>query len=194
MDGFLQSLLAILVFTGFVKIFTALCIARYGLGLDQAGFGIVIGVLALALSIFAVEPQLRPYGGWSILNGGENQKVDLPRTFTPFLVKHSDAKIISELEKLRPNSEGQKNDTPEFSLLTVSFLLSELKSAFEIGLLLLIPLIIIDLLTSNILMALGMQQLSPALVSLPIKLLLFLALDGWTLFSEKLLNSYTGAG
>jgi type III secretion protein R len=90
----------------------------------------------------------------------------------------------------RPQAERGKVAADDVSVLVPSFVVTELTEAFAIGFLIFLPFLIIDLVVSNVLLALGMQQLSPTQVSLPFKLLLFVAIDGWGLLSQALVSGY----
>lgn len=189
MASTLGILLTVLLLTSFVKIITSLTIFRVGVGLNQSGFGIVVIALALALSLLVMGPQLAPIGGINALFSGKvaKQEVDYEKNFKPFLEKNSDPQIAGRLAKFTKTTEPDKKP---FEVVIASFMLTELKEAFQIGLIILIPFLVIDLLVVNALILLGANQLSPELVSLPLKLIVFFAVDGWTLLAEKLLRTY----
>ena len=204
---YLTGVLSILLLTAFVKILTTLSILRYGIGLEGFGFGIVIVAVSLGLSLLVMAPELQRAGGVdALLNGGTPEKaIALEKNFTPFLKKHTDPEVAARLAKLSDEiRSGQPiddapADTPlkeqavenvAFPVLVSAFLVSELAEAFHIGFLILIPFLVIDLLVVNVLMSLGITQISQAVVALPLKILLFFAVDGWALITEKLIRTY----
>jgi flagellar biosynthesis protein FliP len=200
MDNFINfanGIAILLLFTSFVKIVTTLTIFRVGVGLHHSGFGLVIIAVALSLSMLIMSPQLKELGGVNaILNGDLAKKpIDYEQKFKPFLEKNSDAKLVSKLnalvekqtEKTNSNVDAQSSN---IAVLSSAFLLTELKEAFQLGLMILVPFVIIDLLVVNALMLLGITQISNEMVSLPLKILLFFAVDGWNLLAEKLIKLY----
>ena len=184
------TLLAMLLVTSFVKIFTALSILRYGLGLQAAGFGIVILALALALSLVANRTQFASFGGpLAVITGKVNvEAAKVEEQFGPFIDRHTAPEVLAKLGAVTGAPKG--SSSTDFSVRVSGFLLTELSQALQIGLLLLIPFVVIDILVVVGLALLGVPQMSPAVIGLPIKLLVFLAADGWTLLSVKLLGSY----
>lgn len=196
---YMTGLLLVLLLTGFVKIFTSLSILRMGLGLSGTGFGIVIAALSFALAMIISPPELQSIGGFggAIFDSPSLSKLDVEKTFRPFIEKNASPDITARLQKrvseVRSGGEAapeKKEESASFGVLTASFLLNELKAAFQIGFIILLPFLVIDLLTVNIMMSLGITQMSHAVVSVPLKLLLFWAVDGWTLIAEKLLGGY----
>ena len=186
---YIGAFLLVLFCTAFVKLLTALSIFRYGLGLDSAPFGLVVLALSLVLSFFVMEPQLKSATGLqSFMNGSQLNTENIEASFSPFLLKHTEVKFTDKLNKIAEKSGSEHKDT--FALKLSAFMLSELSSAFLIGLIVILPFLIIDLLIANAMAALNITSLSTAVVSLPVKLLLFVALDGWLLISEKLLGGY----
>lgn len=202
LSPYITGLLAVLLLTSFVKIVTTLSILRFGLGLEGAGFGVVILGLALALSLALMSLKLPgsfALEGW--LSGRplvDSEQIE--QVFRPFLEKQAHPEIKDRFAKLavkalQPEGEAEQPQAQSggelsFPALTAAFMVSELKEAFKLGFLFIVPFLVIDLLVVNILMALGMMQMPHSVVSLPLKILLFFAVDGWTLVSEKLLSGY----
>ncbi len=185
-----------IMFTCFPFIVTVLSILRQAIGLQQSPPNILIISLALFLTWFVMDPVFTE--AW--VNGLEplsNGKLDLqaaiPLVLSPFrifMANRVDLDTLSALQELRPGvTFSQVNDAP-LSLLVPSFILSEIQRAFEIGFLIYLPFLIIDLVVSAILMAMGMMMVPPAVVSLPFKLAFFAVADGWTLISSALVRSY----
>ena len=201
LPGYLTGFLALLLFTAFVKIFTALNILRFGLGLQGSGFGLVILGFSLALSLLVMGPQLEPLGGIEQVFRGQlpqDQQI-LEKTFRPFMEKNSDAELKAQLSLLADRLKGGKMsskpgaaavDPVPLTVLVPAFMISELRDAFQIGFLVMVPFLILDLLVANILLALGTNQIPLQLVSLPLKILLFFAVDGWRLITEKIVGTY----
>ncbi len=177
---FTDAAILLVLGTGFIKFVTVLSIFRYGLGLHGIGFGIVVVVLSAAIAQFVSQPYLEAENG--------TQPVELRAQLEPFLQKHSDPGLLERLsglkEKMGPDA-GEQADP-----LLLAFSLTELREAFILGLYFIIPFIIIDLFVVNGLLLLGAAGVSPLVFSLPIKLLLFVAVDGWGLIVESLLSGY----
>ena len=190
--GALGAIVAVLLLSSFVRIFTSLCILRAGLGLS-GGFGIVLFGLAVTLSLLVAAPQLEKVGGLAKLSSSEPQNLQprLEEAFRPFLEKNTDKEVISSVSKLEVALNHRKDEAaPSFEALSAAFVVSELREAFGIGLTILIPFFVLDLVVTNVLMVLNINQLSTNVVSLPLKLLLFFAVDGWSLIVARLLGSY----
>lgn len=209
LPAYFSGFLAILLFSSFVKIFTSLHILRAGIGIHGGAYGVVILALSLALSLVVMAPQLQDVGGVeAVLSGSDKVSVKLEDRFRPFLEKHAHADVQDRLfalsEKLHDQPAAAAKDSQpkepaqpaavrragDFPVLVASFLVSELQEAFQLGVMFLIPFVVIDLLTMNILTALGVVNLSAAVVAFPLKLLLFFAVDGWALVAGKLIGGY----
>lgn len=196
--------------TSFVKIAVVLSITRQALGTQQAPPTTVITGLAIILTVYVMQPVgLQIYSRIDNLlqtkNGSflDKQNVDLlldaaalsKEPVKDFLYKHSDEKNRQMFYRVayRLRDAGDRNDlTPEdFVILTPAFVISELTKAFQIGFIIFVPFLVIDMVVSNILMALGMQMLSPTTISLPFKILLFVLVDGWYLITRGLVLGYS---
>jgi len=203
-SSFIMGFLVLLLFTAFVKIATALSIFRIGIGLDGVGFGFATAALSLALAWVVMTPYIEQAGGVQSIFSDQVTLEDIDRTFRPFLLKSADEESIrgllphskqaglveqEDLDGQQPE-QLQVDEEPPLSVLASAFLISELKVAFQIGVLLLLPFVVIDLLVINTMAALGVQQISASVISFPLKILLFLAVDGWNLIVDKLLSGY----
>lgn len=186
--------LAVMV-TCFPFIVTVLSILRQAIGLQQAPPNMLIVSLSIFLTWYVMDPVFTEAwtNGLQPLSEGT---MELPAAFeatmAPFRVFMSarlDADTFASLQALRPNEIGQPIDAP-LSLLIPSFLLSEVQRAFEIGFLVFLPFLIIDLVVAAVLMSMGMMMVPPAAVSLPFKLAFFVVADGWSLISGALVRSY----
>ncbi len=187
--------LAIMV-TCFPFIVTVLSILRQGIGLQQAPPNMLIVSLAMFLTWYVMDPVFTD--AW--VNGIgplSREEIDtttaLPRITEPFrgfMALRVDPETYTQLASLRPDAlVGDVAQAP-FSLLVPSFMLSEIKLAFQIGFLVFLPFLIIDLVVAAVLMSLGMMMVPPAIVSLPFKLAFFVVADGWSLIAAALVRSY----
>ncbi|SDF08293.1 flagellar biosynthetic protein FliP [Sulfitobacter delicatus] len=188
--------LAIMV-TCFPFIVTVLSILRQAIGLQQSPPNMLIVSLALFLSYFIMEPVFT--AAWE--NGIEpltNEQIDIEtafaRTLEPFrgfMAARLDPDTFFAMAELRPATLAAEPtaDAP-LSVLIPSFLLSEIARAFQIGFLIYLPFLIIDLVVAAILMSMGMMMVPPAVVSLPFKLAFFVVADGWSLIAGSLVRSY----
>ncbi len=190
----LPSLL--LMMTSFTRILIVLAILRQALGLQQSPPNQVLIGLSLFLSLFVMAPVLdqvntnaiKPYAAGTmnaeqaIAKGGES--------FHAFMVtqtRKTDLQMFSEMAGQK--AYARPADVP-FSILMPAFVTSELKTAFQIGFLVFLPFLVIDLVIASVLMSLGMMMMSPTVVSLPFKLLLFVLVDGWALLMGSLAASF----
>lgn len=185
--------------TSFTKIFVVLAMTRNALSLPTIPPNQVLAGLALFLSLFIMAPVIEvmtdtavgPYldGQLTATDAFERGVVPL-REFMLTFTRQEDLALIMRAADL-PNPE-----TPaDVSLTTLipAFLLSELRSAFIIGFVIFVPFLIIDIVVSAALMSLGMMMLPPVMISLPFKILLFILVDGWSLITTTLIQSYAGA-
>ena len=188
--------LAIMV-TCFPFLVTVLSILRQAVGLQQSPPNMLIVSLALFLTYFVMEPVFEQ--AW--LNGIEPLTNDLIDTetafvrtlepFRSFMAARLDTETFFAMAELRPDTMSAK-PTPDapLSVLVPSFLLSEISRAFQIGFLIFLPFLIIDLVVAAVLMSMGMMMVPPAVVSLPFKLAFFVIADGWSLIAGSLVRSY----
>jgi flagellar biosynthetic protein FliP len=189
----------LLLCTSFTKIIVVLSMVRNALGLQQSPPNQVMTGLALFLTLFVMGPvfsnindvAVQPYlnGQMSVSQAYDAGVVPL-KSFLLDNTRTDELKLMINL-----SGEDQPEDKTQVSITTLipAFVLSELKSAFIIGLVVFIPFLVLDMLVSAALMAMGMMMVPPAIVSLPFKLLLFVMVDGWGLITTALVHSY-GAG
>jgi flagellar biosynthesis protein FliP len=182
--------------TCFPFIVTVLSILRQAIGLQQSPPNMLIVTLALFLSWFVMDPVLTAAwtNGVEPLNNGQiTVEEAVPRIVEPFrgfMAGRTDIDTFTELRALRPDGTPATPEAAPLSLLVPSFLLSEIARAFQIGFLVFLPFLIIDLVVSAVLMSMGMMMVPPAVVSLPFKLAFFVVSDGWALISGALVRSY----
>lgn len=181
--------------TCFPFIVTVLSILRQAIGLQQAPPNMLIVSLALFLTWYVMDPVLMrswAEGVQPLSEGRMTLEAAWPaivQPFREFMAARLDVDAFQTLQSLRPVAETAPVDAP-LSLLVPSFLLSEIQRAFEIGFLVFLPFLIIDLVVSAVLMSMGMMMVPPAIVSLPFKLAFFVVADGWALISGALVRSY----
>ena len=192
--GFLPAVL--LMMTGFTRIVIVLSLLRQALGTQAAPPNQVVIGLSLFLTFFVMSPTLdkvyatawQPYSANQIDFGEALKRGELPmREFMLKQTRQSDVELFAKLAKLDASVKGE--DVP-LKVLVPAFVTSELKSAFQIGFLISIPFLIIDMIVASVLMSLGMMMLSPVLVALPFKLMLFVLADGWNLLLGSLAASF----
>ena len=180
----------------FPFILTVFSILRQAIGLQQAPPNMLIVSLSLFLTYYIMEPVfiLSWQNGISPLVDG---RVDLMAAwpliaapFQDFMIARVNPDILSSFSELRPHA----NDTqgPRLSTLIPSFMVSEMTRAFQIGFMIFLPFLVIDLVVSAVLMSMGMMMVPPAVVALPFKLAFFAVADGWTLLSTALVRGYIG--
>lgn len=201
---------AVLLMSSFVKIVIVLSVLKSALGAPQIPPSQIITGIALVLTVFvmaptgermfkAVEPELSSSVGGDLLSAAS--LMSLARTvdkakepLREFLLKHGSPKerttFLGLARRLRSDAERAEVSERDFLVVASAFMASELRRAFEIGFLIFLPFMVIDLVISSLLLALGMSALSPTTVSLPFKLLLFVLADGWQLLMRGLVASY----
>jgi flagellar biosynthetic protein FliP len=192
--SFLPAVL--LMMTGFTRIVIVLGLLRQALGTQSTPPNQVIVGLSLFLTFFVMGPTLdrvyeqawQPYSAGQISFEQALDRGQVPlRGFMLKQTRQSDVQLFSRMAKL---PEGTTAEQLPFKVLVPAFVTSELKSAFQIGFLIFIPFLIIDMVVASVLMSLGMMMLSPVLVALPFKLMLFVLADGWNLMLGSLAASF----
>jgi flagellar biosynthetic protein FliP len=186
----------LIMVTSFTRIIVVLSMLRSAIGLQQTPPNSVLISLALFLTAFVMQPTFTESYNTAIKplmeeKIGEAEAFDKGMApFKTFMLKHTrekDLKLFVDLANV-PKIE-KAEDTP-LRVVIPAFMISELKRAFEIGFLIFIPFLIIDMLVSSVLMAMGMMMLPPVVVSLPFKLVFFVLVDGWFLIAGSLVQSY----
>jgi type III secretion protein R len=202
----------LIMMTSFVKIAVVLSIVRQAIGTQQIPPTQVITGLAIILTVYIMMPVgLEVYHGSDAIiakysvgrypvwaNVTFEQGIEMVRQgqhpVRRFLIKHAHLKDRDMFFKLawkmrKPEDRATLTDE-DFGVIVPAFVISELKESFQIGFILFVPFLVIDMVVSNILMALGMQMLSPTTISLPFKILLFVLVDGWYLITRGLVLGY----
>ncbi|HEU4961823.1 MAG TPA: flagellar type III secretion system pore protein FliP [Sphingomonas sp.] len=186
----------LLMMTSFTRIIIVLSILRQALGLQQTPPNQVLIGLSLFLSLFVMSPviskinatAIQPYSAGQI---GATQMIKTAGSpLHDFMIKQTRKKDVTMFAEMAHQGPFQSAADVPYSILLPSFVTSELKTAFQIGFLIFLPFIVIDLVVATVLMSLGMMMLSPTIISLPFKLLLFVLVDGWALTMGSLANSF----
>jgi type III secretion protein R len=200
-----STLLPFIIASGtcYIKFSIVFIMVRNALGIQQVPSNMTLNGIALILSMFVMTPVIQ--NGYNEYRNGDydlesvesvNEFVDQGLgSYRSYLKKYSDPQLTIFFERAqlhddeRTFDEGEEVEPSLFSLLP-AYALSEIKSAFEIGFYIYLPFVVVDLIISSVLLALGMMMMSPVTVSTPIKLVLFVVLDGWTLLSKGLVMQY----
>ena len=192
--SFIPALL--LLMTGFTRIVIVLSLLRQALGTQAAPPNQVIIGLSLFLTFFVMSPTLdrvydqayKPFSENTIAFDEALKRGEVPmREFMLKQTRQGDVQLFAKLAKLPADV---KSENVPLRVLVPAFVTSELKSAFQIGFMIFIPFLIIDMIVASVLMSLGMMMLSPVLVALPFKLMLFVLADGWNLLLGSLAASF----
>ena len=191
---FLPALL--LAFTAFTRIAVVLFLLRQGLGSPTAPPNLVLMGLAVLLTVFVMSPALKtinaeayqPYLAGALSFNAAAEKAASP--LKSFMLRQTRAEDLGLFTENDKSIDIKRVDTVPLAALAPAFLTSELKTAFQIGFMVVLPFLVIDLVVAAVLTALGMIMLPPQLVSLPLKLLLFVTVDGWHLLVGSLIGSF----
>lgn len=185
----------VLMMTSFTRFVIVLSLLRQALGLQQGLPNRIITGIALILTILVMRPvgeqiwekAFVPYDQDQIGLQEALKVAEAP--LSRFMLAQTSKSALAQISKLAGEKEVARPQDHAFTVKLAAFVLSELKTAFQIGCLLFIPFLVIDLVVSSVLMAMGMMMLSPLVISLPFKLLLFVLVDGWTLTVNTLVTS-----
>lgn len=182
--------------TSFMRIVIVLSFLRSALGLQQTPPNQVLISLALFLTLFIMAPVFqqayddgfRPLMEDEISTEDALEKIGAP--FHAFMLHHVRAKDLELFASMSPKTNIETPEETPFRILIPAYMISELKRAFEIGFLIFIPFVIIDMLVASVLMAMGMMMLPPVMISLPFKLIFFVLVDGWYMVCGSLIKSF----
>jgi len=185
----------ILVMTSFTRILIVFGFLRQALGTQQMPPTQLLVSLALVLSFFVMEPVgekayekgVKPYLEKTI--GYEEAFEKASEPFKNFMIRNTREKDLALFFRIRKMENPQSVKEVPLSIVIPAFMISELKTAFEIGFLIFLPFLIIDMVVSSILMSMGMMMLPPVMISLPFKILIFVLVDGWNLLIGNLIES-----
>ena len=186
----------LLMMTSFTRIIIVLALLRQALGTQQTPTNQTLIGLALFLTFFVMSPILDRINDQAVTPYMKNEinfQQGLEKASGPlrkFMYDQTRENDLSMFMDMVGNSGKLSVDAVPFSVLVPAFVTSELKTAFQIGFMLFIPFLIIDLVVASVLMAMGMMMLSPLIISLPFKIMLFVLVDGWTLVIGTLASSF----
>jgi len=186
----------LIVTTSFTRLIVVLSLLRSAIGIQTTPPNVVIISLALFLTSFIMAPTFeRAYetGILPLINEEIDEETAFERTAIPFrdfMLKHAREKDILLFMDLSQTAEVATPEEVPLKVLIPSFMISELKRAFEIGFLLFIPFLVIDMVVASILMSMGMMMLPPVMIALPFKLIFFVLVDGWNLVARSLVESF----
>ncbi len=186
----------VLMMTSFTRIIIVLAILRQALGLQQSPPNQVLIGLSLFLSLFVMGPTLEqvnttaiePYAAEQIEADAAIEAAG--EAFRAFMIRQTRETDLAMFADMAGQQQFADADDIPYSILLPAFVTSELKTAFQIGFMLFLPFLVIDLVVASVLMSLGMMMLSPTIISLPFKLLLFVLVDGWALLMGSLAMSF----
>ncbi|MHC8390965.1 flagellar type III secretion system pore protein FliP [Pseudomonas sp. MDT2-39-1] len=188
----------VMLMTSFTRIIIVFSILRQALGLQQTPSNQILTGMALFLTLFIMAPvfdrvnqdALQPYLAEKLTAQDAVAKAQVPiKDFMLAQTRSSDLELFMRLSK---RTDIASPDQAPLTILVPAFVTSELKTAFQIGFMIFIPFLIIDLVVASVLMAMGMMMLSPLIISLPFKIMLFVLVDGWALIIGTLASSFGG--
>ncbi|MEI5681222.1 flagellar type III secretion system pore protein FliP [Mesorhizobium sp. CGMCC 1.15528] len=187
----------LIMVTSFTRFVIAFSILRVGMGLQTTPANMIIISLSLFMTFYVMAPtfdQAWANGVRPLMNNEINQDQALERISDPFrqfMVKHvrdKDFDLFADLARERGQTVSREN--VDLRVLVPAFMISEIRRGFEIGFLIVLPFLVIDLIVATITMAMGMMMLPPTVVSLPFKILFFVLIDGWNLLVGSLVRSF----
>ncbi len=187
----------ILCCTSFTRIIVVFSFLRQAMGTGQMPPNQILASLAIFMTIVIMYPTgkqiydnaLNPYMEEKITLTDALDKAQGP--LRTFLFKHTREKDLSIFYTITKMERPKNKEDVPIMMLTAAYMISELKTGFTIGFLVYIPFLVLDMVVSSVLLAMGMMMLPPAMVSMPFKLLLFVMVDGWSLMTASLVNSFT---
>ncbi len=186
----------LLMVTSFTRIIIVFSLLRQAMGLQQTPPTQIVISLALILTIFIMEPYgkksweegIKPYMDEKI--GYEVALEKGIKPFKEFMIKNTREADLALFYRIKKEPNPKNIDDVPLTLLMPSFIVSELRTAFEIGFLIFLPFLVIDIIVASILMSLGMMMLPPVMISLPVKIIFFIVIDGWQLIIGNLAQSF----
>ncbi len=186
----------VFVMTSFLRLIIVFSFLRQALGTQQMPPSNILVSLALILTFFIMEPvatksyndAIKPYIAKEI--GYQEAFSKAVKPFKAFMIRNTREKDLALFFRIRKLENPKNVDDVPLTVAVPAFMISELKTAFEIGFLLYLPFLVIDMVVSSVLMSMGMMMLPPVMISLPFKLLIFVLVDGWNLLIGNLVKSF----
>ncbi|HEX6705254.1 MAG TPA: type III secretion system export apparatus subunit SctR [Albitalea sp.] len=195
--------LILITTTSFLKISIVLLIVRNALGVQQVPPTLALHAMALMMTAFVMAPTLRQMADvvQELRSAPAAQQQTLVQSagavvepLRRFMLRHTKAEqrdvFLEKARKLWGEAHSKDATSKDFLILVPAFMISQMQAGFEMGFLIYVPFLVIDVLVSNILLALGMQMMSPMTLSVPLKLFLFVVVDGWGKLLNSMLDSY----
>lgn len=186
----------LIVMTSFTRIILVLSMLRHALGMQQTPPNNVLLSLALFLTIFTMSPVLQEANDKALKPLSQN-KIGLEeaidkglKPFKVFMLKHTREQDLSLMFELSHSQIPKKMEEVSLITLVPAFMISELFTAFKIGFIIFLPFLLVDIVVSSLLMSMGMLMVPPMMMSLPIKIMLFVLVDGWNLIIRSLMNTF----
>jgi flagellar biosynthetic protein FliP len=182
--------------TAFARIVIVLSILRHAIGMPETPPNVVLVSLALFLTLFTMSGTLGQINDEALqpfLDGKMSVEKALPKAATPlrdFMVRQTREQDMQLMIELAKAEAPRSVEDVRLMHLIPAFMLSELKTAFQIGFVIFLPFLLVDLVTSSLLMSMGMMMVPPVTISLPLKILMFVLIDGWNLLARSLLGSF----
>jgi flagellar biosynthetic protein FliP len=187
----------LLTMTSFTRFVIAFSFLRSGLGLQSTPATLILIALSLMMSAFVMRSTVEeawregvaPYLEARISDEGALARIAIPfQTFMQKNVRDRDYEVFAKFDSQFRESKG--DDSPVFAILVPAFMISELRRGFEIGFLILLPFLIIDMIVAIVVMSMGMMMVPPSVIALPLKVMFFVIIDGWSMLVSSLLRSY----
>lgn len=186
----------LMMVTSFIRIIIVLSFVRVAMGTQQSPPNMVLASLAFFLTLFVMYPTFQkayqegiaPYIANQIDDGEAWEKSVQP--FEDFMKRHVRDKDLALFNKISGNKNAKKENVAITTLIP-AFMISELRRAFEIGFLIFLPFLVIDMVVASVLMSMGMMMLPPVMISLPFKIIFFVLIDGWYMLCGSLMESFT---
>lgn len=186
----------VFVMTSFLRLVVVFSFLRQAMGTSTMPPNTILVTFALILTFFIMEPTatkafndgVKPYIAEKI--GYEQAFERSARPFKDFMLQNTRENDLALFYRIRDLPNPKTIDDVPLTMIVPAFMISELKTAFEIGFLIYLPFLVIDMVVSSVLMSMGMMMLPPVMISLPFKLLIFVLVDGWNLLVQKLVESY----
>ncbi|MCL6705008.1 type III secretion system export apparatus subunit SctR [Pseudomonas sp. T1.Ur] len=194
--------LLLIICSAFLKIAIVLTITRNAIGVQQVPPNMALYAIALAATLFIMAPVGHNIGeqlkeqplDFSSTEALQGSALNAVKPLQAFMSRNTNPDILTHLlentQRMWPKERAEQASRDDLMLLIPAFMLSELEAGFQMGFLIYIPFIVIDLIVSNLLLALGMQMVAPMTISLPLKLLIFVLVQGWTQLLDSLFYSY----
>lgn len=186
----------LIVMTSFTRIIIVLSMLRLALGMQQTPPNTVIISLALFLTVFNMMPVIQDINTNSFtpfMEGKVETKNALDEAMKPlrnFMIRQTREQDLALMLDISKSPVPDSIDEVSSFMLIPAFMLSELKTAFQIGFIIFLPFLLIDIVVASILMSMGMMMVPPMMISLPVKILMFVLIDGWNLVVQSLMNSF----